>query len=177
MPFILSFSTIYILSAIIGQHMHIFTLDPKTFRIPFLTIYTFLTFPYSMIGNQTNISNKNQQLTLSELLFCICNQTILLGTMILQIIPSMPCEMIEISFGRGHRWLDITVSTYNQKIPLASIIALICIELLFLFGEIVIRAIRNPDFRKKLGKGTLFGTFALCLLFLAVLILSILLLF
>jgi hypothetical protein len=89
----------------------------------------------------------------------------------------MPCEVIEISFGRDHRWLDIIVSTYNQKIPLALILALVCIELLVLFGEIVIRAIRNAEFRKKLGKGTLLFTIALCCLFLAVSILSILMLF
>ena len=177
MQFILSFSVIYILSAIIGQHMHIFTLEPKTIHIQSPTIYTLLIFPYSIIGNQANIHKRGRRLMLSELLFGILNQVILIGTIILQIIPSIPCEVIEISFGRRHRWLDIIVSTYNQKIPLASILALVCIELLILFGEIVIRAIRNAEFRKKLGKGTLFFTIALCCLFLAVLILSILLLF
>ena len=177
MQFILSFSAIYIFSAIIRQHMHIFTLEPKTIRIKSPIIYTLLVFPYSIIGNQANIRKRGRQLMLSELLFGILNQTILVGTIILQIIPSMPCEVIEISFGRRHRWLDIIVSTYNQKIPLASILALVCIELLILFGEIVIRAIRNAEFRKKLGKGTLLFTIALCFLCLAVSILSILMLF
>ena len=177
MQFILSFSAIYILSALIGQHMHIFTLETKTIRIKSPTIYSLLVFPYSIIGNQTNLRKKDRQLMLSELLFCIFNQTILVATIILQIIPSIPCEVVEISFGRRYRLLDIIVSTYNQKIPLASIIALVCIELLVLFGEIVIRAIRNAEFRKKLGKGTLLFTIVLCCLFLAVLILSILLLF
>ena len=157
--------------------MHIFTLEPKTIRIQSPIIYTLLIFPYSIIGNQTNIRKRDRHLMLSELLFGILNQAILVGTIILQIIPSMPCEVIEISFGRRHRWLDIIVSTYNQKIPLALILALVCIELLILFGEIVIRALRNAEFRKKLGTGTLLFTIALCCLFLAVAILSILMLF
>ena len=177
MQFILSFSAIYILSAIIGQHMHIFTLEPKTIRIQSPIIYTLLVFPYSIIGNQTNILKSGRQLMLSELLFGIFNQTILVCTIILQIIPSMPCEIIEISFGRRHRWLDIIVSTYNHKIPLASILALLGIELLFLFGEILIRAIQNAEFRKKLGKGMLLFTIALCCLFLAASIISIFMLF
>lgn len=177
MQFILSFSAIYIISAIIGQNMHIFTPEPKTIHIQSPIMYTFLAFPYNIIGNQTNIRKIGRQLMLSELLFGILNQAILVGTILLQIIPSMPCEIIEISFGRKHRWLDIIVSTYNQKIPLASILALVCIELLVLFGEIVIRAIRNTEFRKKLGKGTLIFTIVLCCLFLAVSILSILMLF
>ena len=176
MQFILSFSVIYILSAVIGQHMHIFTLAPKTIHIPSPTIYTLLAFPYSIIGNRANIRKRGRQLMLSELLFGILNQVILACAIVLQIIPPMPCEVTEISFGHRHRWLDIIVNTYNQKIPLVSIIALACVELLILFGEIVIRAIRNAEFRKKLGKGTLLFTLALCLFFLAMLILSILLL-
>ncbi len=115
---------------------------------------------------------------ISELLFCVCNQIILAGTMILQVIPSMPCEVIELSFGRHHRWLDITLNNYNQKIPIASILVLFCIELLVLFGEIAVRAIRDAEFRKKLGKGTLIGLLvALCFLIIAGVVLFIALFF
>jgi len=175
--FILTFSAIYFISTILGQNMHIFTPDPKMLRIKSPITYAILTFPYSAIGVQKVTHGKERGLTLSELLFCISNQMLIVGAVILQIIPSVPCEVIEISFGRHHRWLDITLSTYNQKIPLALICAVLCLELLFLFGEICIRAIRNADFRKKLGAGTLIGLLALCLLFLAGLVFFVFLLF
>ena len=102
MQFIFTFTLIYLISTIVGQNMHMFTLEPKTLRIPSPTIYTFLIFPYSLIGNKTNIRLNDQKLMLSELLFCIGNQMILVGTMILQLIPAMPCEMIEITFSQRH---------------------------------------------------------------------------
>ena len=177
MQFIFTFTLIYLISSIVGQNMHMFTLEPKTLCIPSPTIYTFLIFPYSLIGNKTNLRLNDQKLMLSELLFCIGNQIILVCTMVLHLIPAMPCEVIEITFGRRYSGFNITIDTYNQKIPLATVLALLATELLFLFGEIVIRAIRNAEFRKKIGMGTFVGTIALCLVFLAMLIFSIYLLF
>ena len=177
MQFIFTFTLIYLISTIVGQNMHMFTLEPKTLCIPSPTIYTFLIFPYSLIGNKTNLLLNDQKLMLSELLFCIGNQIILVCTMVLQLIPAMPCEVIEITFGQRYGSFDITIDTYNQKIPLGAILTLVFTELLVLFGEITIRTIRNKEFRKKLGRGTVIGTFALCLLFLVGLLFSIQLLF
>ena len=172
MDFILVFTLLYLISAIVGQNMRLFTLNPKLIHIQSPTIYSLLIFPYNIIGNKANIHLKEQKLMLSELLFCICNQIIIVSTIILQIIPAMPCEVVEFSFGRRSN-LDIILDTYNQKIPLVAIVALSCVELLVLFGEILVRSIRNAEIRKKLGVGVLIGILALCLVFLALLIYSI----
>ena len=177
MQFIFTFGIIYSISMIIAQNMRMFTLEPKLVHIQSPTIYTLLAFPNSLILNKKYSTSARQCLTQLELLFCIFNQIILTGAIILQIIPSMPCEVTEITFGRRHGGFDITIDTYNQKIPLAAILALVATELLFLFGEIVIRAIRNAEFRKKLGTGALIGTIVFCLFFLAMLIFSVCLLF
>lgn len=177
MQFILTFGAIYFISTIIGQNMRIFTREPELIRIQSPTIYALLIFPYGFITKQRMIRMQERSLMRSELLFCIINLITLIGTVILQIMPSMPCEVLELTFGRRHRWLDITLDTYNKKIPLAAVLAICCIELLVLFGEILIRAVRDAEFGKKLGKGMFILTVALCLLFIAVLILSICLLF
>ena len=176
MPFIVSFAALYILNTLIAQNMRIFTPEPKTITAS-PTLYTLLTFPHVTGGTRKRTSAKKQGLTLSELLFCSFNQLILIAAMILQLVPAIPCDPIEISFGRGYRWLDLTVTAYNQKIPLAVILALLCVEALVLFGDILLRAVRDTEFRKKLGKGAFIGTAALCLLFLAVCILSLSMLF
>lgn len=177
MQFIFTFAIIYSISTIIGQNMHMFTLEPKFVHIQSPITYTLLTLPYSFIANKNLYTSAKQSLTWLELLFCIFNQIILTGAIILQIVPSIPCEVVEITFGRRYSGFNITIDTYNQKIPLATVLALLATELLFLFGEIVIRAIRNAEFRKKIGMGTFVGTIALCLVFLAMLIFSIYLLF
>ena len=177
MQFIFTFTLVYLISTIVGQNMRMFTLEPKTLPIQSPTIYVFLIFPYNLIGNKINLRLNDQKLMLSELLFCIGNQMILIGTMVLQLIPAMPCEMIAITFSQRHSSFDIVVDTYNQKIPLGAILTLVFTELLVLFGEISIRTIRNEEFRKKLGRGTVIGTIALCLLFLVGLLFSIHLLF
>ncbi len=177
MQVILSLTFIYIISTIVGQNMRIFTLDPKLIHIQSPSIYALLIFPYSFIGNKTKIRLKDRNLMLSELIFCICNQIILVGSIILQIIPSIPCTVIEITFGHRYRGFDIILDTYNQKIPLVALLAIVGTELLVLFGEIMIRAIRNAELRKKLGVGILIGIFVLWLLLLAGLIFSICLLF
>jgi hypothetical protein len=101
---------------------------------------------------------------LSELTFCILNQVTLIGATVLQFIPTMPCEAIEVTFGFRHRGLDFIVDTYNQKIPLCFILFLLCTEVLFLFGDSLIRAFRNKEMRKKLGVGAIIGITAICLL-------------
>ena len=154
-----------------------FTLEPKFVHIQSPITYALLTLPYSFIAKKNLYTSAKQSLTRLELLFCIFNQIILTGAIILQIVPSIPCEVVEITFGRRYSGFNITIDTYNQKIPLATVLALLATELLFLFGEIVIRAIRNAEFRKKLGRGTVIGTFALCLLFFVGLLFSIHLLF
>ena len=114
---------------------------------------------------------------LSELLFCILNQVTLIGAIVLQLIPKIPCKAIEVTFGRRHRGLDFIVDTYNQKIPLCLILSLLFAEVLFLFGVPLLRAFRNKEMRKKLGVGATIGITAICLLCLALLVYFIYLMF
>jgi hypothetical protein len=129
MQFILTFSAIYILGALIGQNMRIFIREPKLIHIKSPIIYTFLTFPVCVIAGKAVLA-KNQKLMLSELMCCIFNQIVLVGTVILQVIPPVPCEVIELTFGLRHQGLDIVLDTYNQKIPLGAVLALLCAEVL-----------------------------------------------
>ena len=172
MQFIITFAVIYLGSTFISKNMHIFTLEPKWIHIPSPTIYEFLIFPYNVLIQKNILNHNKQKLTFSELLFCLFNQIILMGTIILQCIPAMPCDVVEFSFGGRHRSLDIVVDTYNQKIPLSIILTLLLFELLVLFGEVLIRAVRKTEFRKKMGTGALIGILALCLFFVAGLIFS-----
>jgi hypothetical protein len=175
--FIFSFGIIYLISAIIGQHMRMFTPAPKLIHIPSPVLYNLLIFPSGLIGNQAHSRKKDRGLTVSELFFCACNQITLVGTAVLQLIPAMPCDVVELTFGRRHRGLDMTLDTVNQKIPLAVILALCCAELLVLAGDVLIRAFRETDFRKKLGAGLLIGLLAFCLAMVAGLAISVSLLF
>ena len=177
MQFVITFLAIYVMSTVVGQNMHIFTLQPKQVQIKSSIMHAIIIFPNNFIGIKTSAHRKDCNLMLSELLFGVLNQIILVGTIILQIIPPMPCEIVEITFGRRHRGLDIILDTYNQKIPLAALLTLLCVELLVLFGEVFIRAIRNDEFGKKLGKGVLIGIFCLMILLIIGLIFSICILF
>ena len=112
----------------------------------------------------------------SELTFCILNQVTLIGAIVLQFIPAMPCEAIEITSMRP-RGLYFNVNTYNQKIPLCLILSLSCAEVLFLFLGALLRAFRNKEMRKKLGVGAMIGITAICLLCLIMLAFFIYLLF
>ena len=176
MQFIFTFSAIYILSALIGQNMRIFIREPKFIHLKSPLIYTLLTFPICAVAGKAVLS-KNQRLMLSELICCIFNQAIFVGTIILQTIPSIPCEALEFTFSLRHKGLDIVLDTYNQKIPLGAVLALLCAEMLIIFGEILIRAARNSDFRKNFGKGALIGIAVLCAVFIAVLIFAVSMLF
>ena len=176
MQFILTFSAIYILGALIGQNMRIFIREPKLIHIKSPIIYTFLRFPVCVIAGKAVLA-KNQKLMLSELMCCIFNQIVLVGTVILQVIPPVPCEVIELTFGLRHQWLDIVLDTYNQKIPLVAVLALLCAEVVIIFGEFLVRCVRNADLRKKLGKGALIWIAVLCAVFIAVLIFAVSMLF
>jgi len=112
----------------------------------------------------------------SELTFCILNQVTLIGAIVLQFIPAMPCEAIEITSMRP-RGLYFNGNTYNQKIPLCLILSLSCAEVLFLFFGGLLRAFRNKEMRKKLGVGAMIGITAICLLCLIMLAFFIYLLF
>ena len=114
MQFILTFSAIYILGALIGQNMRIFIREPKLIHIKSPIIYTFLTFPVCVIAGKAVLA-KNQKLMLSELMCCIFNQIVLVGTVILQVIPPVPCEVIELTFGLRHQGLDIVLDTQEKN--------------------------------------------------------------
>ena len=168
MQILIPFTFIYLLSTLIGQNMRILTPEPKMIHIQSPLIYTLVRFPYSLMPLQMIIKKEKQTLTLSELLFGIFNQLTLAGFLILQILPSYSCKVIELSAGRRHSWMDVTLDSYNQLIPMLSILFLLCLELLILFGKIPIRAIRDTEFRKKIGSGVLAWSIGLCLLFLIV---------
>jgi len=177
LQFIFTFLFIYSISAIIGQHMRMFSPEPKLILIPSPVLYNLLIFPSCLIRNRGAVRKKDRGLTFSELLFCTFNQIALVGTAVLQLIPALPCAVVEITFGRRYRWMDVTLDTFNQKIPLAAILTLLCVELLVLAGDVLIRAVRDADFRKKLGAGLFIGLLVFCLAMLAGLIFSLCLLF
>lgn len=156
MRFIFLFAVIYMISAVIGQHMRMFTPDPKLIPIRSPFLYSLLIFPSNLIGNRAAVRQKDRRLTLAELLFCAFNQITLIATLLLQLIPAIPCDAVEITFSFRRR-LDTVLNTYNQKIPLAAILTLLCTELFVLAGDVLVRAIRNADFRKKLGAGLFIG--------------------
>ena len=161
-----TFVIVYLLSTLIAKFMHIFNPNPKLLYVKSQCVYNFIVFPNNILSRLHNTKKKknDRHLMLSELTFCILNQVTLIGATVLQFIPTMPCEAIEVTFGFRHRGLDFIVDTYNQKIPLCLILFLLCTEVLFLFGDSLIRAFRNKEMRKKLGVGAIIGITAICLL-------------
>ena len=142
-------------------------------------IYNFIVFPSIIFSWRHNPQKKkkDRHLMVSELVFCILNQVSLVGAIVLQFLPSMPCDTIEVTFGLRHRGLDFIVDSYNQKIPLCLILSLLCAEVLFLFVAPLFRAFRDKEMLKKLGVGAIIGIIAICLLCLILLIYFIYLMF
>ncbi len=174
-----TFIIIYLLSTLIAKFMRFFNPNPQMYYIKSQGIYNFIAFPSIIFTwhHNTKKKKKDRNLMLSELFFCILNQVTLVGAIILQFLPSMPCDRIEIAFGLRYRGLDFIVDSYNQKIPLCLILSLLCTEVLFLFGAPLIRAFCNKEMRKKLGVGAIIGIIAICLLCLILLIYFIYLMF
>ena len=174
-----TFVIIYLLSTLIAKFMHIFNPNSKLLYIKSQGIHNFIVFPNNVLpcGRNNKKSKNDRRLMLSELLFCILNQVTLIGAIVLQLIPKIPCKAIEVTFGWRHRGLDFIVDTYNQKIPLCLILSLLSAEVLFLFGAPLLRAFRNKEMRKKLGVGATIGITAICLLCLALLVYFIYLMF
>ena len=152
--------------------MHFFNPNPKLLYVKSQCVYNFIVFPNNILSRRHNTKKKkkkkkkknDRRLMLSELFFCVLNQVTLIGAIVLQLIPKIPCKAIKVTFGVRHRGLDFIVDTYNQKIPLCLILFLSCTEVLFLFGDSLIRAFRNKEMRKKLGVGAIIGITAICLL-------------
>ena len=166
----LTFVIVYLFSTFIAKFMHILNPNPKLLYVKSQCVYNFIVFPDNILFRRHNTKKKkkkkknDRRLMLSELTFCILNQVTLIGAIVLQFIPTMPCEAIEVTFGLRYRGLDFIVDTYNQKIPLCLILFLLFTEVLFLFGDSLIRAFRNKEIRKKLGVGAIIGITAICLL-------------
>jgi len=173
-----TFVIIYLLSTFIAKVMHTFDPNPKLLYVKSQCLYNFIVFPNNVLSNRRNTKKKknNRHLMRSELTFCILNQVTLIGAIVLQFIPAMPCEAIEITSMRPGG-LYFNVNTYNQKIPLCLILSLSCAEVLFLFFGGLLRAFRNKEMRKKLGVGAMIGITAICLLCLIMLAFFIYLLF
>ena len=173
MQLMLSFTFIYLLSAFTAQHMHILTPDHKMIHIPSPAIYTLIRFPYSVMARQSSISTDEQKMALYGIIFGIANQLILTGSFVLQFLPTFSCNAIEFPAGGRYRWMDFAMDSYNQMIPIFSILFMLCLELLIIFGAVPTCAIRNVEFRKKIGSGVLAFAVGLCLfllIFLAILI-------
>jgi len=174
-----TFVIIYLLSTFIAKVMHTFDPNPKLLYVKSQCVYNFIVFPNNILSRRRNTKKKknDRHLMRSELTFCVLNQVTLIGTIVLQFIPAMPCEAIEITSGLRPRGLYFNVNTYNQKIPLCLILSLSCAEVLFLFLGALLRAFRNKEMRKKLGVGAMIGITAICLLCLIMLAFFIYLLF
>ena len=161
-----TFVIVYFLSTLIAKFMHIFNPNPKLLYVKSQCVFDFIVFPNNILFRRRNTKKKknDRHLMLSELTFCILNQVTLIGAIVLQLFPKIPCKAIEVSFGLHHRGLDFIVDTYNHKIPLCLILSLLLAEVLFLFGSLLLRAFRNKEMRKKLGVGAIIGIIAICLL-------------
>ena len=168
----ITFIFIYFLSVLIARYMRAFKPTPKLIFFKSSPAFNFVTFPISLISkkNKKKIVKKDLNLCYSELLFLIINHITLVGAIILQFVPPMPCDVIEVEFGVHYRGLDFIVDTYNQKIPLCLIFSLVLAELLIMFGEVLIRAVLDSELRKKLGIKLIIGIIALCVLFATMLI-------
>ena len=174
----LTFVIAYLLSTLIAKVIHFFNPKPKLLYVRSQFAYHFLVFPNNLLSHRCNTKKKkknDRHLTLSEVIFCILNQVTLIGAIVLQFIPPMPCEVIKIN--RSGRLDFFIVDTYNQKIPFGLIFSLLCAEVLFLFGDTLLRAFRNKEMRRKLGVGAMIGITAICLLSLILLVFFIYLLF
>ncbi|MBQ9806008.1 MAG: hypothetical protein IJW49_05835 [Clostridia bacterium] len=164
---VIVFLVIYLLSTFVANFMQIFNPNPKLIYIKSQSIYNFIVFPGNIIYRpikKKKTCKKDTRLMLSELIFCLLNQATLVGAIVLQLIPPIPCDVIEVTFGARHRGLDFIVDTYNQKIPLCLIFSLLCTEVLFLFGAPLFRSFRDKPMRKKLGVGAIIGIIAICTL-------------
>ena len=162
----LFFALFYLCGIILGRFRLVFNPSSKLLYIKSKFAYNLIVFPSSIIiRRRTTKKNKinDRYLSLSGLLFCILTQVILIMAIVLQLIPSMPCEAIE--FGISRR-VEIIIDTYNQKIPLCLMFSLVYMEVLFQLGYAIFPMLRNKETRKKFGVGYIIGTIALCLVLL-----------
>ena len=113
-----TFILIYLLTTLIAKFIRFFILIPRCFilNIKSRGIYDFLVFPNNIFSRNRNNKKKkkDRHLMLSELIFCILNQVILVGAIVLQFLPSMPCDTIEVTFDWRHRGLDSLVCNHSD---------------------------------------------------------------
>ena len=129
MQFVISFTVLYLLRKAIAQNLHILARNPQMVCVSSNILYTLLVFPFGLFSKKSKTRKKDRQLTRCEVIFCLLHPLVLVGTVMLQLLPAIPSEVVEISFRLGHRWLNMTLSTYNQKIPIALIVGLCLFDL------------------------------------------------
>lgn len=172
------FIYVYLLNTMLTyQNMRHIYAEPKLIYFKSSALFNIITFPHSYISMLMNINFKSKRkkakkrkkdlnLTLLELIFCILNQITVVGAIILQFVPRMPCEPVELKLNRRYGIFNFSVDTYNQKIPVCVISFLAFAECLSLLIVMLFYAIKNKNCGQKLGTKYIVGLIATCVLFL-----------
>ena len=171
---VIAFFFIYSLSSLFRFILSIYSPKEKTIKINNNPLYAFLSFPIVNLrfkksnGKKKKITRANA-FSPASIVFSIMNQLILIGAVILQFVPKIPCNVISVQFSHWkHKIMSFVVDTYNQKIPLLSISLILCIQFLYMFLNILVLIIKDTELRKRLGIWAIIGVFLIILLDIAV---------
>ncbi len=171
---IISFIFVFSLSCTFSFY---FTVDENLFKIgKSITVKNrilkqIFSFPLSIFAKikSQKFKVKKEANVFGIILYCI-NYIILIGSCILQFLPTIPCEAINISFGPRYRLFRFSADTYNQKIPILSIWVLLFIQVLIMLVKLVLAAITTKGAAKKIGIGAII--FFIVIILLNIVILS-----
>lgn len=136
--------------------------DSAYVMIPNKTLAKFLIEAHNPYLKYVKVKDR-QKLWLPAFIAYLLLAAVLLVSFVLVLLPPMPCETVEIPIGRhGGR---ISVSTYNEKVPLLLVMLFCIVEVLCILIPGTIALFRRKE--EKIGGKIGFSLIVLLFLFMA----------